>query len=381
MYLDSTATTKPTDLAIDSFVHINSDKWHNPSTTMSEGGAEARRVIEHARESIAKNIGASPDKIIFTSGSTEGANMIIKGLIPRGHEQQWGIICSQIEHPAVDETCKYMAKCGVDTRFLPVNSNGEVDLVLLEVFLEWLQDKDYILVCIGDGNNETGVIQNTQRVFEIVHSHPGAYLFTDMTQSFAHAKKFKVDDLGYDFACASAHKFGGLKGSGFIYAKYPTLLTPLLHGGGQESRHRSGTENVAGIYSMALQFDEICKARDHGDLDYVEKLRNTLIAKLTENFGDKITINSGANNLPTVLSVTLHGQDANQAVTMLELQDIQVSAGSACHTGDNRPSRVLKAMGLSDDDARSTIRVSLAPETSASDINKFVLALRRLLGE
>ena len=379
LYLDSTATTKPTELAISSFVNVNTNNWYNPNATMSEGGIEARRIIEHSRESIAYGIHAKPEQIIFTSGSTEGANMIIKGFIPRGHEKDYGIICSVIEHPAVWETCKYMGSCGVDLWCLDVDEWGQVLLDPLKYDLEALKSKKRILVCIMDSNNETGVLQRTMEIEEIVHEYPNAYLFTDMTQSYAHAEVIEADTLGYDFACASAQKFGGLKGVGFVYAKDPSLLTPLIHGGGQEDGLRSGTENVGGIYSMAHQFDMVCNARKNGDLKYIRTLRNKLEEDLLHNFNKCMLLTPEDCALPNIVSVCFPGHDANQIVTMLELQGIQVSAGSACHTGENEPSRVLKAIGLTDDEARSTIRISLSSEVSRTDIDRFITVLKGVM--
>lgn len=379
LYLDSTATTKPTELAISSFVNVNTNNWYNPNATMSEGGIEARRIIERSRESIASGIGAKPEQIIFTSGSTEGANMIIKGFIPRGREKDYGIICSVIEHPAVWETCKYMGSCGVDLWCLDVDEWGQVLMDPLKYDLEALKSKKRILVCIMDSNNETGVLQRTMEIEEIVHSYSNAYLFSDMTQSYAHADFIEADMLGYDFACASAQKFGGLKGVGFVYAKDPTLLTPLIHGGGQENGLRSGTENVGGIYSMAHQFDIVCNARKNGDFEYIRSISDKLRYDLLLNFKDCMILTPEGYVLPNIISVCFPGHDANQIVTMLELQGIQVSAGSACHTGENEPSRVLKAMGLTDDQARSTIRISLSSEVSRTDIDRFVNALKGVM--
>ena len=378
LYLDSTATTKPTELAINTFVNVNTNNWHNPNATMSEGGIAARRLIEQSREKVAELIGAKPEQIIFTSGATEGANMIIQGFIPRGREKNYSIICSPIEHPAVWKTVQYMKLCGVDVKILGVNEYGEVDLKQLNEYLRQTPFNKEVLVCIMDSNNEIGTIQRTMEIEEIVHSYPSAYMFSDMTQSYAHADIIGADVLGYDFACASAQKFGGLKGVGFVYARYPKLLVPLIHGGGQECGMRSGTENVGGIFSMAHQFDMVCNARDRGDNDYIRTIRKKLIDKLMMTFSD-CRIISPEDGLANIVSVCFPRHDANQIVTMLELQGIQVSAGSACHTGENEPSRVLKAIGLTDDQARSTIRISLSSEVSRTDIDRFVNALKGVM--
>lgn len=369
IYLNSAATTKPTDLALNKFIDISRDHWHNPSATMSEDGIEARRFINKAREDIASMISASPDEIIFTSGATEGANMIIKGFIPRGRERDYGIICSPIEHPAVWETVQYMKQCGVDVEVLDVNGFGDVNLDHLVACLDKMKFKDGILVCVMDSNNEIGTRQHTMEIADIVHEYPRAYLFSDMTQSYAHGEIIDANILGYDFAVASAHKFGGLKGCGFVYIRYRHLIQPLIHGGGQEYRLRSGTENVAGICSMAEAF----KQRE--SIEYVKELNVWLRIKLISTF-DNCVVLSPEDGIPCVLSVMFPGCDANEIVSLLEIQGVHLSAGSACHTGDNVPSRVLKAIGLSDEEARSVIRISLSEDIITKQLDDFVVMLR-----
>lgn len=372
MYLNSAATTKPTYLAINRFIEVSKNYWHNPSATMSEDGIEARRLVTASREDIASIIGARPEQIIFTSSATEGANMIVKGFVPRGRERDFGIICSPIEHPAVWEPVQYMKDCGVDVEVLKVNGFGDVDLDHLVSCLEKMKFKDGILVCIMDSNNEIGTRQQTMNIADIVHEYPRAYLFSDMTQSYAHADLIDANILGYDFAIASAHKFCGLKGSGFAYVRDQSSITPLIHGGGQEFGMRSGTENVAGICSMAEAF----KYRE--SIDYIRELNVWLRMKLV-SFFDDIRILSPEDGIPCVLSVMFPGYDANEIVTMLELQDIQVSAGSACHTGENKPSRIIKAIGLSDEEARSVIRISLSDNLSTKEIDAFVVTLKGVM--
>lgn len=375
-YLDSTATTKPTNLALRAFNEISRDYWGNPSSTSYEFGIDAKRKLNNCRKVIARLIHAKPEQIIFTSGSTEAANTIIQGYIPRGREKEYIIITSSIEHPAVHQTAQYMKSCGVKVFELSCDHNGLVNICELKYFLDNFYMYN-ILVCIMDANNEIGCIQPTSEIAKIVHQHPNARLFTDMTQSFAHSKVYCVDELGYDFACASAQKFGGLKGTGFLYAKNPDDIVPLIYGGEQEFGKRSGTENVAGIYSMTMQFIDSCAKRNEAQ-EKVEALNIYLRNKLSEI---KCEIISCKNNaLPNILSVfLLDDVDAKEIISLLDLSNIVLSAGSACSTNKDIPSRTLINIGFSSEESKHVLRISLDATLTTDDIDYFITKLKGVL--
>lgn len=380
MYLDETATTKPTQLALDVFREVSEKYWYNPSS-MSEYSRDTTKLLSDSRADIAGLIGADPSDIFFTSGSTEGANWIMQGFVPRGEEDLFRIVVSEIEHPCVWNTAMYLKSCGVRVDVLHVDANGKVDPNVLDGILAMNeQSKRPTLVCVMDSNNEIGVIQDTRTIANVVHSHAGCFLFSDMTQSFAHSANINVEDLGVDFACASAQKFGGLKGVGFVYMKYH-IITPLMYGGHQENGFRPGTENVAAIRSMAAQF---VKARQDIGFKDKELLSYFLRTLITLNIPGVI-FNNNSDGLPGILSVTLpKGCDANTVISLLDSEfDIQVSAGSACSSGENKPSRVLKAIGLSDDEARRTIRITVSKDMNTVSKNMncedFVAKLKQIV--
>ena len=355
MYLDGSATTKPSSLAMNCFSDISANNWNNPSSP-SEDSRATKVLLEDSRRIIAREICCEPENIFFTSGSTEGANWIMQSFVPRGKESECALIVSEIEHPCVWETAKYLESCGVNVNYLPVDKYGVVSLLKLnDLLLENYHYNRKTLVCIADGNNEIGTIQPTEMIADLVHQHD-AYLFTDMTQSFAHAMSVEVDVLGYDFACASAHKFGGFKGVGFVYMREP--LPPLLHGGHQENNCRAGTENVAGIVAMAKQFEVI---RDDMLINYIQTNMKSLYLKtLLQLRIAGVKINGSVQGIPDIVSVTLPEGDANTIISLLDDQyNIQISAGSACSSGENKPSRILKAIGLTDEETRRTLRITV----------------------
>ena len=363
LYLDGAATTKPSTLAIKTFAEVSRETWMNPSSGMYEGGIEARRLLNDSRVIIADCIGAEPEQIFFTSGATEGANWII---FSNRYRQQ---VSDKMEHPCVHNAVQSIATFPY---YINNNNRGEIDLSDLEMLLSTYMDYSSVLVSIMDSNNETGNINPTWKIAEICHQQGrSCRLFTDMTQSFAHSPEINVSKLGMDYAVGSAHKFGAFKGTGFVYVKEPNTLRPFIVGGHQERGMRAGTENVAGIRAMAVQFEDVCRNRERDNKIIMNK-KKELISRLP----DWMTINGSDNTLPNIISVTIPGREANKIIAMLAMRDIYLSAGSACSSGEDKPSRILKAMGLSDADARSTIRISIDVD---SDIDLFLTNLMEVI--
>lgn len=368
IYLDNAATTRPSRLALRTFNRVSNELWDNPSSVLREPGIAAKRLLNESRDIVADRIGADANQIFFTSGATEAANWLLRNV------RAYPIITSMIEHPCVYETCEDIFGDN-DIEYIPTQC-GMIDIDALCDRLDmWNDGRRNILVCIMHTNNETGVIQNTKKIAEAVHSFPNAYLMVDMTQSFAHAVDFRQDELNYDFAFGSGQKFGAFKGTGFAYMKYPELVHPLLTGGHQEFQMRAGTENVAGIYAMARQFHEKCQSRPRDNF-YECMLTTHLITNLPD--WCHVNFQSGSN----IVSIRMDGHNGQDVVSKLALQGIYVSAGSACSTGEDKPSRVLMASGLTENEARSTIRVSVdADENSVDDINGFLESLRKIMEE
>lgn len=358
IYFDEAATTKPTKEAVAAFDLVATANWGNPSSTMYDHGMAAHTAVEDARKSIAKCIGAEPEQIFFTSGSTEGANWIIQGQIPRGKEYEWLIAYSAIEHPCVYNTVKYMGECGVLLGKLGVDAWGMVNVrdVVRECEYAYRKNK---LFCIVGANNEIGTIQNIRTIANEIHKTEHAKLFCDMTQWFAHAWDVNVSRIGVDYAIASGQKFGAFKGCGFLYAKDPDSLRPFMYGGHQERGLRPGTENVGMIVAMADQFRRVCDSREADDQN-LWVARNGFCRMLPGG----AWVNGGTNILPNIMAITIPNVDANKLISFLNIDGFCLSAGSACSTGENKPSRIFKAIGMTDDDARSTIRVSFNTETA-----------------
>lgn len=345
IYLDVAATTKPSQIALATFNRVSQDNWMNPSSTLYS--VAAKNELTAAREKIADKLGAEPEQIIFTSGSTEAANWVI----------QWGdcwdtIVTSNLEHPCVYNTVEANI-CDCYKYYIPNDSFGRVDLSYLEEVVK--ESFGITLVTIMGANNELGTINPVREISDITHHGSHCYYFADMTQLWAHGEA-RLD--GIDFGCASAHKFGGFKGTGFLYVKDPRHFLPFMYGGHQEFGLRPGTENVAAIAAMADAF--VAASPMPKDIkDY--------IVELAKDRGCRI--NSPDDGLTNLVSITIPDIDANKLITMLAMDEIYLSAGSACQTGRNKPSRVLKEIGLSDYKARCTIRMSFDSKVRKEDFD------------
>ena len=374
IYLDNAATTRPSELAITSFIDITRNHWDNPSSTLREPGIEAKRIINESRQRIAYYLKAEPEQIVFTSGSTEAANWIIRSFAYDAPPENNCILIDPMSHPCMYNTCNRLCP-SVYTEELRVH-NGVINVDKIEEQIKRAkQNFSHVLICVTYVNNETGVIQPVKEICDLAHEY-SCYVLADMTQAITHCVPIDQKSLGYDFAFASAHKFGGLKGTGFVYIKNPRAIDPLFYGGHQENNHRAGTENVAGIFSMTEQF---CDVRSHifKNEEWLWSLKEYLLKFLPSfchiNFQDVMHVHS-------IVSITIDGENSQDVVSKLALKGIYISAGSACSTGEDRPSRVLMKAGLSEDEARRTIRVSFGADNTFADIDTFINALHMLKG-
>lgn len=375
LYLDDSATTKPTKLALEAFNDVCKNHWLNPSSTLYS--VDAKNLLDTARDIISNWICCSPEQIFFTSGATEAANWVIQTLAQDGAR----FYRSTVEHPCVYNTLNYMRARGCTVKDLDVDGWGCVNKSGLYPYLDECHGIGKTLVCVMDSNNELGTIQPTHQIANICHQY-GASLLTDMTQSFAHSKDIDVTYLGMDYAFGSAHKFGALRGAGFLYARDPEKLKPFMYGGGQEDGLRSGTENLAAIWAMAVRFEEVASMR-MVNAKKIGELKDYLLNSLSDdNCQPNLPYETLA--LPNVVSIQT-AVDANKLIAALAnlSRPIYLSAGSACSTGENKPSRILKACGFSDEHAQRTVRISLNGELTKEDIDYFVEKFKgciRLLG-
>ena len=337
-YLDYAATTPVNNRFIEDVSWYLQHKFYNPSSAYADA-ADVKRDMEDARMQVALSINADPSEIIFTSGATEANNMVISNFICDY------IIASPYEHPSVMRA---------------------VDNIGLQV-----DDLDFhpSLLTYMMANNEVGFIQNVKQIAKTAHDN-GALIHTDATQAYGHIP-IDVKDLDVDYMTVSFHKCGCAKGIGFLYVKDGCRLDPLAYGGGQERGLRPGTENTAYIYAAGKHVECLFK---HGIVpDYT--LRDRLKAGLKG-----IHINETEHQLPNILSITVDGIRSDQLVAMMDERGIMISAGSACHAGDPRPSETLLAFGLTEEQALSTIRVSWGTETTIDEINYFIKTLKNCVG-
>lgn len=359
VYLDHNATTRPSRSVRKRMSRILRDVYGNPSSL--HGAARlAATMLEDSREQVAGAIGCSAAEVCFTGSASEANNTVLKGLTELCFPGKKKIVSTPIEHPSIIATLEHLRERGLMVEYLPVDRAGHV---MLDRF-EQLIDADTFLVCCGLANNEIGTVQDVAAVAEVAHRR-GALVLSDCVQALG---KVPVDvrKLGADYASFSAHKVHGPKGVGALYVKDGAPFAPLVHGGHQESGKRAGTEGVHNIAGFA----EACAGvgRMLAEAERVRALRDQLVSGLREMRPDLAVHTPAQDALGNTASVLLPGVDNAVLMAALDYHGIAVSAGSACHTQSNEPSHVLKAIGLTDAEARQTIRISLGTETTASEV-------------
>ena len=357
IYLDNNATTRVDERVLEAMLPYFTDLYAN-STSQHIAGLTVKEAIENAAWQTADLINADAEEIIFTSGATEAINLAIKGLA--GQERKH-IVTLETEHKAVLETCRFMESIGFNVSYLPVERDGLLDLNLLN---ETITDKT--LVFIGMiSNNETGVIQNVSEISAILKRKNVLFL-CDTTQAVG---KISIDvkALGIDLLTMSAHKFYGPKGIGALYlsAKAKIKLLPQITGGGHQKKLRSGTLNVPGIIGLG-KAAEIAVNELENDKIRIERLRNALEKGLLQFKGSFINGNI-QNRIYNTTNICFPGVNSEQLI--MALGNISVSNGASCSAVTSEPSHVLKAMGLSDEEALSSIRFSLGRFTTKEEID------------
>lgn len=376
-YFDCAATTKPTEKVIQDITEGMRDYWYNPSS-VSEESRKVKLQIEHARRQVADFINCKPEEIIFTSGATESNNLAIKGTYD--NLNFYGLFCSGIEHPSVYNIVKnYNTDFGYADNNLPITSGGQIKLDDLNKKLYgnslFGSSEFHPLVCVSYVNNEIGSTQNICEISKLVHQYNG-YLLVDATQAIEY-KDIDVKSMGIDMLSASFHKFGGVRGCGFLYVKEGIYLYPQLTGGHQENNRRAGTEPSYLITAMGNRLEEIKKTKELR-LKIINEINWSIKKKLGLIDGNKIIEGikqNGENCSPHIISLTIPNIPAQELITLMNLDGVIVSAGSACSSGENVPSRVLKAIGLTDDEARSTIRISFDEYTTEKDVDNLINSL------
>jgi cysteine desulfurase len=361
VYLDHNATTPVSSHVLSKMSQTLKYHYGNPSSFYGMGRNSAGR-LEEARQHVANAIHADPSEVIYTSCATESNNAALKSVTTHFHPQRKKIVSTPIEHPSVMNTLASLATQGVVVEFCPVDDKGRILLAELEKRV----DGDTFLVCCMSANNESGVIQDIKAVSKIARQH-GALILSDCVQALG---KIPIDLHAWDvdYASFSAHKLYGPKGIGALYVKQGSPFSPLLLGGHQESGLRAGTESIHNIVGFGAACQDVDKLL--AQADQIRALKRQLTQRLKEIKPDCV-INSPeieSECLPNTLSITFPDVENAGLMGMLDFRGIAVSAGSACSTGEDTPSHVLKAIGLSDRAARETIRISLGHDTSPRDI-------------
>ncbi len=352
VYLDNNATA-PIRPEVIRAVDALMASVGNPSSVHSHG-RQAKKVLEQARRDVAGLVNVSPEAVTFTSGGTEANNIILQGS-GRGR-----VLISAVEHPSVRDACP-------DAEIIPVNHAGEVDLDVLKTMLA--ADGTPALVSVMAANNETGVIQPVRDIAALAHDH-GALVHCDAVQA---AGKFRIDasEMGADFLVLSSHKIGGLAGTGSIINLANLPLEPLMRGGGQEKKVRSGTENLAGIAGFGAASAAVV---DHGDgeAEGMERMRNRMEVEVAARVPSVLVVGAGADRLANTSCLILPDMISETQVMALDLEGVSVSAGSACSSGKVSVSPVLDAMGYEEIEASSAIRVSFGWANAETDVERFV---------
>ena len=365
IYADHAATTKLDPAALKAMLPFLTDVYANASQPYSFA-REARRALREARAEIATLIGALPEEILFTSGGTEANNWAIKGI-----SALKPVCVSAIEHHSVLRAAKAVADTGTPLFLLPVTEDGTVTP---GIFKNALSVSPH-LVSVMYANNEIGTVQPIGALCDMAHK-AGALFHTDAVQAVGHLP-IDVHALGVDMLSASAHKFGGPKGIGFLYRKKGTPLSPLLNGGEQEYGMRAGTENIAAIVGMAKAL-RIAYEEMQATVAHLEMLETLLLSHLNNANVSYLRL-GGVRHLPGLISLSFAGQSGDELVYRLDQRGIVASAGAACDLTRGEPSHVLTAIGLDEAYARGTIRISLGKENTGEDVRCIAAALKDCL--
>jgi len=371
IYLDHAATTKVDDRVLSKMLPYFSMNYGNPSSAYFLGRRN-KRVIEETRQIVGSYIGAEAREIYFTSCGSESDNLALKGIAYANKHRGKHIITSRIEHPAILNTCKALEKQGFNVTYLNVDKNGFISLEELENSIR----VDTILISIMFANNEIGTIQPIKQIGTIAKLN-NVYFHTDAVQAIGNIR-IDVKELGIDLLSMSAHKFYGPKGVGALYVRKGIDFERIQDGGHQEKGKRSGTENVPGIVGMAEAIKYSYKELDYNNRKILN-LRNYFITRLKQEF-KQIKINGDLEKrLPGNINVSFLNYDASELLLKLDEYGICISAGSACSTGSDKPSHVLTAIGLRNEEAFSTLRFTLGKENTKQEIDYTIKILKKIL--
>lgn len=372
IYMDNAATTSTAPEVVSAMLPFFTEYYGNPSSVYNFA-QKSKMAIEDAREIIADSIGAAKsNEIYFTGGGSESDNWALKsaafGLRDKGNH----IITTKIEHHAILNTCAYLEKNGFEITYLDVDSEGFVSLEDVE---NAITDKT-ILISVMFANNEIGTIEPVREIGEIAHKH-GILFHTDAVQAMCHVP-INVTEMNIDLLSASAHKFHGPKGVGFMYMKNTAKLEPFIHGGAQERARRAGTSNVPGIVGMG-QAVKLALGTLDKDTHTIINMRNYIVDRILGEIPD-VTFDGpeigSLKRLPSNMHFCFKDVSGDSLLIMLDMNGICASSGSACAAGSIDPSHVLLAIGRSKDEAKGALRLSIDKDLTKEDADYAIAALK-----
>lgn len=376
IYLDNASTTQMLPCVREATLPWLSGERFGNASTLHSAGREARKAVEESRQNVAKLINADKSEIFFTSGGTESDNAAIMGLMQ--YLQVIGkrrIVVSEIEHHAILKMQSRLKMAGMRMELAPVKENGEVDY---DQLFEMVSDGHVGLVSVMLANNEIGTVQDLALISEFCHEHD-CLVHTDAVQAIGHMR-VDVEELGVDMLSMSGHKFGAMQGVGALYIRSAIrpYFAPMIVGGGQERGIRSGTENVAGIVSIGAAACHMTSMIDYYTGKYNDLNFCLLNALRKEKIMERINSNrDGVYSLPNIISLTYPGVEAEALLRLMNAEGVCISAASACSASSLAPSHVLKAIGMTDEGARQTIRISLGVNNTKDEMEEVARLLSK----
>ena len=375
IYLDNAATTKTAPEVVDAMLPYFSEYYGNASTIYSLG-AESKKAMDHARQTIADSLGAKPEEIYFTAGGSESDNWALKATAEAYASKGKHIITTKIEHHAILHTCEYLEKRGFEITYLNVDRDGLISLDELKAAIR----PDTILISVMFANNEIGTIEPIAEIGEIAMEH-GVLFHTDAVQAYAQVP-INVDEMHIDMLSASGHKLNGPKGIGFLYIRKGVKIRSFVHGGAQERSRRAGTENIPGIVGLGAAVERAMRIMDTKTRKEIE-LRDYLIGRLENEIPHCWLNGHRTKRLPNNINFSFLFIEGESMLIMLDMKGICASSGSACTSGSLDPSHVLLAIGLKHEEAHGSLRLTLSEESTkeemdivAEEVKKIVQRLR-----
>lgn len=371
IYFDNSATTKINTKVLNEMMPYLTREYGNPSSLYSIGRT-AKKAIEIARKRVAKLINCNSNEIFFTASGSESDNTALKGFVYANKQKGKHIITSKIEHHAILETCETLEKQGFEVTYVNVDEKGlvKIDEIKKEI------RSDTILISIMTANNETGAIQPIQEIAKIAHSN-NIVFHTDAVQAIGNME-IDVKKIGIDMLSLSGHKINAPKGIGALYIKSGIKVEKYINGGHQEKNQRAGTENVAGIVGLGKAC-ELAEKNMKTHIMKLTKIRNYYLNRLQKEIPEKIKINGTMENrLPGNANISFKGINSSELIFKLDEKGICVSSGSACSSGDLKPSHVLTAMGVKKEYLNSAIRVTFSDNNTFEEVDYLVDIIKKI---